>query len=221
MFDFPSTSIVTATLWVLKGFSVLTWTVVFAKLWQQWRIGSQNSYYSRAYWSASDLASAAELPTEGPLGRLAHAGFVALKDADDHKLRDLLHSASRQDLLERCLRQQLQKERSMMESGLAFLASVGSTAPFVGLFGTVWGIKNALQDISKAASASLEVVAGPIGEALIATAAGIAVAIPAVLAYNYFVRRVKLRSAELENFATDFLHVAIMNGLTLSKTPTP
>ncbi len=219
MFELSSTSIVTITLWVLKLFSVLSWTVVFAKLWQQLSTHRQNRRYVQAYWSAPDLASAAVVgSSNGPMARLARSGFAAISEADNHgHLQDLLHSGGKQDLLERCLRQQLQKERSSMESGLALLASVGSTAPFVGLFGTVWGIKNALHDISKAASASLDVVAGPIGEALIATAAGIAVAIPAVLAYNYFVRRIKLRGAELENFATDFLHVAIKNGMTLTR----
>jgi biopolymer transport protein ExbB len=97
------------------------------------------------------------------------------------------------------------------------LASIGSTAPFIGLFGTVWGIMHALKDISQAGSASLDVVAGPIGEALIATAIGIATAIPAVLAYNYFLRKVKLTEADLENFATDFLHLALKTGFALPK----
>jgi len=90
---------------------------------------------------------------------------------------DLEHTGDRQDLLERALRQQIHKERRGLESGLAVLASIGSTSPFVGLFGTVWGIMHALTDISKAGSASLEVVAGPIGEALVATGVGIAVAV--------------------------------------------
>jgi biopolymer transport protein ExbB len=97
------------------------------------------------------------------------------------------------------------------------LASIGSTAPFVGLFGTVWGIMHALTEISKAGSASLDVVAGPIGEALIATAIGIAAAIPAVLAYNYFLRQTKLFQTELENFATDFLHLALRTGFSMRK----
>jgi biopolymer transport protein ExbB len=88
------------------------------------------------------------------------------------------------------------------------LASIGSTAPFIGLFGTVWGIKNALTDISLAGTATLNVVAGPVGDALIATAVGIATAVPAVLAYNYGVRRVRLSVAELEQFSTDFLNLA-------------
>ena len=85
------------------------------------------------------------------------------------------------------------------------LASIGSTAPFVGLFGTVWGIMHALTNISKLGSASLDVVAGPIGEALIATAIGIAVAVPAVLAYNFFLRRLKTSSNNLDDFAEDFI----------------
>jgi biopolymer transport protein ExbB len=88
------------------------------------------------------------------------------------------------------------------------LASVGSTAPFVGLFGTVWGIMSAMKDISRLGNASIDVVAGPIGEALLATGVGIAVAIPAVLAFNYFVRRVKSVVADLDDFANDFLNLA-------------
>jgi biopolymer transport protein ExbB len=90
---------------------------------------------------------------------------------------------------------------------LAILASIGSTAPFVGLFGTVWGILHALVDIGRTGSASLEVVAGPIGEALIATGLGIGVAVPAVLAYNFFVRRLKISAAYLDDFATDYIKI--------------
>jgi len=97
------------------------------------------------------------------------------------------------------------------------LASIGSTSPFVGLFGTVWGIMYALQDITKAGNASLDVVAGPIGEALIATAVGIAVAVPAVLAYNFFLRRMKTVIADLDDFATDFLNLAARTGFRLER----
>src|SRR5690606_15585901 len=131
---------------------------------------------------------------------------------------DLEHSGDRQDLLERHLRQQMQKERRSLESGLAILASIGSTAPFVGLFGTVWGILGALQDISKTGSASLDVVAGPIGEALIATGIGIAVAVPAVLAYNFFLRRLKLVWADLEDFATDLVNLTQKAAFRLQKS---
>ena len=96
-----------------------------------------------------------------------------------------------------------------MESGLTLLASIGSTAPFVGLFGTVLGIMHAMHQITESGSTSLDVVAGPIGDALVATAIGIAVAVPAVLAYNFFLRRVKLQRAGLENFVTSFMHAAL------------
>jgi len=112
-------------------------------------------------------------------------------------------------VLEAGLRQQIQKEQHQLESGLMILASIGSTAPFVGLFGTVWGIMHALQDISRAGSASLEVVAGPVGEALVATAIGIATAVPAVLAYNYGLRRARLFIAEMEDFAANLMRVAM------------
>ena len=106
------------------------------------------------------------------------------------------------------------------------LAFIGSTAPFVGLFGTVFGIIHALSAISSNSSASIEVVAGPIGEALIATGIGIAVAVPSVLAYNFFIRRLKLTGADLDDFATDFVSLAQKTGFrlkvnVLAKNPTP
>jgi biopolymer transport protein ExbB len=138
---------------------------------------------------------------------LAQAGFAELRDAQQQS-GAMQHLGSPQDGLERSLRQTVQNLQRQLESGLASLASIGSTAPFVGLFGTVWGIMHALQGISKTGSASLDVVAGPIGEALIATAIGIATALPAVLAYNFYLRRMRLSVAELENFAHDFMRLA-------------
>ncbi|MGR8929645.1 MAG: MotA/TolQ/ExbB proton channel family protein [Gammaproteobacteria bacterium] len=124
-------------------------------------------------------------------------------------------SAAWHELIERSLRQQRQKERAMLESGLGWLASIGTTATFIGLFGTVWGIMHALKDISIQGNASLEVAAGPIGEALIATAIGLAVAIPSVIAYNFFLRQNRCLLASLEHFATDFLRACIENDLNL------
>ena len=118
---------------------------------------------------------------------------------------------SQQDLLEQTLRTQTQKEQQRLESGLTMLASIGSTAPFVGLFGTVLGIMHAMHQIGESGLTSLDVVAGPIGDALIATAIGIAVAVPAVLAYNFFQRRAKHHRTALENFVDGFLHIAFSN----------
>ena len=106
-------------------------------------------------------------------------------------------------VIERNLRQQIHKERRSLESGLAVLASIGSTAPFVGLFGTVWGILQALIAIGVAGQASIDKVAGPVGEALIMTAIGLMVAVPAVLIYNYLVRRNKVIQEKLRGFAGD------------------
>ncbi len=218
MIEFASSHIVNLTLWLLIGFSVIAWAIILLKTWDQWRLQQANKTYSRAFWSAPSLVAAAELSNlPGPLARIAKTGFDVLQDTHADNAPSLQSSGDRQDILERSLRQRIQQERHLVEQGLTFLASIGSTAPFIGLFGTVWGIMHALQDISRAGSASLDVVAGPIGEALIATAIGIASAIPAVLAYNYFLRQVKLTASELENFATDFLHLALKTGFSLRK----
>ncbi|TAN47260.1 MAG: MotA/TolQ/ExbB proton channel family protein [Methylococcaceae bacterium] len=214
MLDMSSAGIVQITLWVLIGFSVTTWAIIFLKGYEQWRVNRGNRAYAQAFWSASDFDAAIQLEHgDSAIGRIAGAGSALLQDWQANSSRMLQLSGDVKDILERCLRQQISKERKQLEQGLSILASVGSTSPFVGLFGTVWGIMHALQDISHSGSASLDVVAGPIGEALIATAIGIAAAIPAVLAYNFFLRQVKLCEAELEYFATDFLHLAVKANL--------
>jgi biopolymer transport protein ExbB len=218
MSTITSSQIVNITLWILVGFSVLAWGIIFLKTFEQWRLQRDNRAYHRAFWNASSLGAAAGLNGyPGPLARIARTGFEVLQDNHTEHSPSLQSSGDRQDILERSLRQRIQQERHRIEQGLTVLASIGSTAPFIGLFGTVWGIMHALQDISKAGSASLDVVAGPIGEALIATAIGIGSAVPAVLAYNFFLRRVKLCEAELENFATDFLHLAMKTGFVFKK----
>jgi biopolymer transport protein ExbB len=127
----------------------------------------------------------------------------------------LKHCGNSAELLEQSLRVQVQQEQHSMEGGLTLLASIGSTAPFVGLFGTVLGIMHAMHEITASGSTSLDVVAGPIGDALVATAIGIAVAVPAVLAYNFFLRRVKIQRASLENFIASFLSVALHPSVAL------
>jgi biopolymer transport protein ExbB len=214
MLQISSANIVQLTLWVLIGFSVATWAIIFLKSWMIWSINRSNRTYAEQFWAASDLLTAANVNQDNSaLGRIAGAGFNVLNDVKNNVPSMLQLSGDIQSVLERSLRQQISKERKTLEHWLSILASVGSTSPFVGLFGTVWGIMHALQSISQAKSASLDVVAGPIGEALIATAIGIAAAIPAVLAYNFFIRAIKLSEAELEYFATDFLNLAVKAGL--------
>lgn len=208
MFEISSSTspVVQGVLWALVLFSIITWTLILIKSVQVWRMRKQNVLFRKNFWAAKDFQAAANLTGfTGPAARLVKAAFDALKDVDSESAHDLEHFGDRQDVLERALRQQIQRERVTRESGLAVLASIGSTAPFVGLFGTVWGIMHALTDISKLGSASLEVVAGPIGEALIATGFGIAVAVPAVLAYNFFLRRLKTSSNNLDDLAADLI----------------
>ncbi|MFA6902742.1 MAG: MotA/TolQ/ExbB proton channel family protein [Gallionellaceae bacterium] len=201
--------IVAATLLLLILFSVATWSIILFKLWKQMQEAKPMRAFNAAFWSARDWHSAAEVAQsgEGDMAKLAQAGFSELKSLSAEQ-NDMKHMGTPQDVLERMLRQQVQNIQRYHERGLAELATIGSTAPFVGLFGTVWGIMHALQDIGKSGSASLDIVAGPIGEALIATAIGIAAALPAVMAYNFFLRRLKVNITELENFAHDFMRLA-------------
>jgi biopolymer transport protein ExbB len=210
--------IVQGALYALVLFSVVTWVLILAKGVQHWRLAKRDKQFTRKFWSASTLDAATALASDAsPKSRLASVGFDALHVSEGGAGSDLEHSWDRQELLERHLRQQIQKEYQSLESGLAVLASIGSTAPFVGLFGTVFGIIHALGAIGKSGSASIDVVAGPIGEALIATGVGIAVAVPAVLAYNFYVRRLKVTAAELDNYATDFVNLAQKNGFRVER----
>lgn len=203
-------SVVAGTLLVLFFLSVVVWSIGFYKFWRQLRDTRRNRDFQSRFWGASDWTVAAGIAQNGngDVARLARAGFAELKALSSDR-QDLMHTGTPQEVLERQLRQQVQNIQRYHERGLAELASIGSTAPFVGLFGTVWGIMNALKNIGQTGSASLDIVAGPIGEALVATAIGIATALPAVLAYNYFLRGLKVRITELDNFAHDFLRLAL------------
>ena len=204
-----SSPVVSMTLLLLTLFSIASWSIILFKLWKQMQDAKPKRAFNDAFWSARDWSSAAQVAQsgEGDMARLAQAGFAELKNLNTEK-SDLTHLGAPQDVLERMLRQQLQNIQRFHERGLAELATIGSTAPFVGLFGTVWGIMYAMEGIGKSGSASLDIVAGPIGEALIATAIGIATALPAVMAYNFFLRRLKVNNTELENFAHDFMRLA-------------
>ncbi|MGZ8184460.1 MAG: MotA/TolQ/ExbB proton channel family protein [Methylobacter sp.] len=204
--------IIDGTLYSLLVFSVATWTVIFFKTWEFANNSFRNRRFNAAFWDASDLAQAESVPADtaiGPQARIAQHGFAWLNESQLSVGNHLKYIGSPADLLEQSLLEQMQKEQHLMESGLTLLASIGSTAPFVGLFGTVLGIMHAMHEITASGSTSLDVVAGPIGDALVATAIGIAVAVPAVLAYNFFLRRVKQQRAGLENFVASFLHIAL------------
>ena len=204
--------IINGTLYTLLIFSVTTWTLIFFKIWQFIHNRRCNERFENAFWKLADLKQIKTLSPEllkGSQARLAYEGLTWLEEHQRSAGKMLKHCGDSTELLEQALRVQLQQEQHTMESGLTLLASIGSTAPFVGLFGTVLGIMHAMHEITASGSTSLDVVAGPIGDALVATAIGIAVAVPAVLAYNFFLRRVKVQRSRLENFVASFLSLAL------------
>ncbi len=204
--------IIDATLYTLLVFSVITWTLIFFKIWQFSNNSRSNKNFEAAFWSLSSLKQLKTLSpklAKGSEARLAYVGTTWIEEHQSAKGNQLKHSGDSAELLEQAMREQLQQEQHRMEGGLTILASIGSTAPFVGLFGTVLGIMHAMHEITASGSTSLDIVAGPIGDALIATAIGIAVAVPAVLAYNFALRRVKIQRSHLDNFVASFLSVAL------------
>ena len=206
MSDSVSYLIVKGTFGLLLLGSVITWALVLVKGRQRWVTAAQDRRFFRAL--PRPLRLSALRAQEGKLGsagRVARAGLAALAERDRSGDQEYDHEETTREGVELGLQSQIENERRSAESGLVVLASIGSTAPFVGLFGTVWGIIHALRAIGSSGSASLEVVAGPIGEALVATAIGIAVAVPAVLAYNFFLRRLKVQTSELTQLAAAFL----------------
>ncbi|PKM30738.1 MAG: biopolymer transporter ExbB [Gammaproteobacteria bacterium HGW-Gammaproteobacteria-11] len=219
--DSPVESVEHAVVWLLIVFSVLTWGLALIKSVQFSRQRRQDRTFQKVFWSATSLESAAEQSQNHPgaLAQVAKAGYAAIQ-VPEGQPGDLSQAINHQDRLERALRQQIQREKRSLESGLAVVASIGSTSPFIGLFGTVWGIMEALKGISAAGAASLEVVAGPIGAALVVTGVGIAVAVPAVLVYNYFVRRLKVAAADFDDFAHDFYSLAQKSAFKVIVHPT-
>ena len=204
--------IIDGTLYTLLFFSVITWTLIFFKLWQFANNSRSNKNFEAAFWSLSSLKQLKNLSpklAKGSEARLAYVGTTWIEEHQSAKGNQLKHSGDSAELLEQAMRVQLQRELHRMEGGLTILASIGSTAPFVGLFGTVLGIMHAMHEITASGSTSLDVVAGPIGDALVATAIGIAVAVPAVLAYNFALRSVKVQRSHLDNFVATFLLVAL------------
>lgn len=203
--------VIEATFDILILFSVLTWTLIFYKIWQFMANNRHNNTFNEVFWNTQNMEQARRLPEEvfkGTQSHLAYEGLFWLDEYQRLKGKSFKYAGNPNELLEHALRGQLQTEQHTLESGLTLLASIGSTAPFVGLFGTVMGIMHAMHDITASGSTSLDVVARPIGDALVATAIGIAVAVPAVLAYNFFLRRVKLQRMQLESFVAHFLLVA-------------
>jgi biopolymer transport protein ExbB len=187
--------------------SVASWYLILTKATQHALVHRRSRRFLERFWAAESLGAVESgLRQEGardPFSRLVVQGFLA---CDQYRRRDpgrLIEGGSADEFLTRALRRAIERETARAESGLTFLASVGASAPFIGLFGTVWGIYHALIAIGLSGQGTLDKVAGPVGEALIMTALGLAVAIPAVLAYNAFTRANRVLLSELDGFAHD------------------
>ncbi len=210
--------VVPIVLWGLVFLSVVTWALFAIKLVQFARVRGLNRRFQEQFWAAGDLDRAEALAQGAPgsMAGMARVGFAVLAGRD-MTLDDggVSQEMDRGDRLERTLQQQIGRERRALESWLVVPASLGSTAPFIGLFGTVLGIMVALTSIDATGSTGLQAVAGPVGHALIATGLGIAVAVPSVLIYNFLVRRMKAAIHQMNDFAQDFYALGQQNGFEI------
>jgi biopolymer transport protein ExbB len=193
------------TLVILVVMSVSTWYIMISKLFELNKIGGQAKAAEKSFWSAPSVAQGVDsLKEQSPFRFIAQAGLESTK-----KHEGLLAHISFADWTSQSIQRATDSVQGNMQNGLALLATVGSTAPFVGLFGTVWGIYNALVKIGVSGQASIDKVAGPVGESLIMTAIGLAVAVPAVLGYNFIVRRNKTTMDKIRGFGSDLHSVLI------------
>lgn len=212
--------VVQLTLLILIGLSIVCWAIGYVK-WKQLKANREaNEAFSTKFWKAASLDELyEEVDTfqNSSLARVFKAAYLELKKiAESPHLNKAGENSGKPQLsglgnIERVLRKSTENEIADMESRLTILATTGSTGPFIGLFGTVWGIMGSFHKIGQMGSASLAVVAPGISEALVATAIGLAAAIPAVVLYNNFISRIRREEIELNNFSTDFLNIAKRN----------
>ena len=202
---------------LLAWFSVMCWGIIALKFIQFRTARRDDSKFLDKFWAAQSLDSIyrdSKTLRKSPLAQLFRSAYQELtkikrvkhKDDDEGEVSIEGHLGGVESV-ERTLRRATSGEKSRLEKYLSFLATTGSTAPFVGLFGTVWGIMSSFRDIAVMGSVGIEVVAPGISEALIATAAGLAAAIPAVVAYNYFLAHARGMTSEMENFSADILNI--------------
>jgi biopolymer transport protein ExbB len=196
------------TLIIMLIMSMGSWYVIFTKLYEQGKMLKSARNSSEAFWKSASVKEGVKVLEEGSASRFI--AEQALK-ADDHHEGTMVATIDRHTWVSMNIDRAVGSVQSRLQGGLAILATVGSTAPFVGLFGTVWGIYNALVKIGISGQASIDKVAGPVGEALIMTAIGLAVAVPAVMGYNWLIRRNKAIMDATRAFAAD-LHSVLIAG---------
>ena len=196
------------TLVIMIIMSMGSWYIIFTKVWEQSKLLKSAKAATESFWTAGSVKKGAETLDEASAFRyMAEQG---LKAADHHE-GSLVEQIDRHTWIGMSVQRSVDNINSRLQDGLAFLATVGSTSPFVGLFGTVWGIYHALTQIGISGQASIDKVAGPVGEALIMTAFGLAVAVPAVMGYNWLIRRNKGAMERVRAFSGD-LHNVLLAG---------
>ncbi len=197
------------TVIILFIMSLGSWYIIITKLIDQFRLMKQAGEVKNKFWKANSIAAGtASLTASSPFRFIAESGTKSTEHHDGA----LLEQIDLNTWVTMAIQRAVERVQSRLAEGLAFLATVGSTSPFVGLFGTVWGIYNALTKIGVAGQASIDKVAGPVGEALIMTAFGLFVAVPAVLGYNWLVKRNKSAMEEVRSFSAD-LHSVLLSGV--------
>jgi len=202
------------TLIILSLMSMGSWYILITKLIDQSKIFRQAKETNQKFWKAPSIAAGSAQLTDGsPYRFIAETGTKATQHHDGALLEQIDLSTWVTMQIQRAV----DKVQSRLQDGLSFLATVGSTAPFIGLFGTVWGIYNALTNIGMTGNASIDKVAGPVGEALIMTAFGLFVAVPAVLGYNWLVRRNKSAMEDVRSFSADVHSVLISGAMNTSE----
>ena len=193
---------------ILGIMSFGSWYIMVTKLFEQFRLNAQARDAKKSFWTAKSVKDGVSgLKDRSAFRYIAESGV----NATEHHEGALLEQIDLNTWVTMSVQRAMENIQNRLQDGLAFLATVGSTAPFVGLFGTVWGIYHALTAIGIAGQASIDKVAGPVGEALIMTALGLAVAVPAVLGYNWLVRRNKVAMENVRTFGAD-LHMVLMGG---------
>jgi biopolymer transport protein TolQ len=210
--------IVKLVLMLLLTFSIVSWAIILFKFFQVQRAKSESERFMDFFWKSKRfdaIAAQVDRFTNSPLTVLFNEGYGELKkvvDADNNiEGNGFSTDLGGVENVSRALRRATNSEITRLEKYLTFLATTGSTSPFIGLFGTVWGIMTAFEGIGKTGSASLAVVAPGIAEALIATAIGLVAAIPAVMAYNHFQHKIRVLINEMDSFSTEFLNIVQRN----------
>jgi len=220
---------------LLLFFSVMSWAIILIKYRYIRRAFRESAEFTDFFWKSRDLSNAfakAKQLSSCPVARIFRIGYVELKKSSQfEKMPDASGSAASggksgaslstrflgTNNIQRALRRAINTEMTRMTQMVPFLATTGNTTPFIGLFGTVWGIMNSFHGIGLRGSANLATVAPGISEALVATAAGLAAAIPAVIAFNYFMNKIKMIESELQSFAADFLNIVERDILQLER----